>query len=113
MLPTTSSHSVPMELLRLSPSTAGTTSYRRPSTELSLLKRLRRSGAGERKVVEEQGGDGSFVVKKYLVDPNGAGLSNTLNIKTFPLVLQKKQGGESLQHHASETSAGAGARLRG
>lgn len=52
--PTTSLHSVPMELLRPSRYRAGTTSHRKPNTELSLLRRLRRSGAGKRK--KEQGG---------------------------------------------------------
>ena len=47
MHPTTSSHSVLMELLKPSLFTAGTTSHHWPSTELSLPKRRRRSGAGE------------------------------------------------------------------
>lgn len=48
MLPTTSSHSVPTVLLKPFLSTAGTTSLHWRSTGLSLQKRPKRSGAGER-----------------------------------------------------------------
>lgn len=46
---TTSSPSVLMELSRRSLFTAGTTSHLWPSIELLLQRRLRRSGAGERR----------------------------------------------------------------
>lgn len=47
MLPSTSSHSVPMGPLRRFPFTPGTTSHRRPNTARSQQRRQRKSGAGE------------------------------------------------------------------
>lgn len=49
--PTTSSHSVQMAPLRPSLSMAGTTSHPWRSTELSLLRKQKRSGAGKRTMV--------------------------------------------------------------